>query len=92
MISRRNSSCKLRKKGVYSHIFGREMETTEKLALLEAFEELSDPRGRECPHKLEELLLVAICAVISGAEGWESMSQWGKLKLYWLQQYLPFAS
>lgn len=66
------------------------METT-KLALLEAFEELSDPRGRECPHKLEELLLVAICAVISGAEGWESVSQWGKLKLDWLRQYLPFS-
>ncbi len=66
------------------------MENT-KIALLEAFDEMSDPRGRDCPHKLEELLLVAICAVISGAEGWESVSQWGKLKLDWLRQYLPFS-
>lgn len=46
-------------------------------SLLEAFAELSDPRGRECEHKLEELLLVAIGAVISGAESWTSVSEWG---------------
>lgn len=62
------------------------------MSLLEAFAELSDPRGRECEHKLEELLIVAICAVISGAEGWTSVAEWGQLKLAWLRQYLPFAN
>lgn len=61
-------------------------------SLLEAFVELRDPRGRECEHKLEELLLVAICAVISGAESWTSVSEWGRLKLDWLRQHLPFAN
>lgn len=61
-------------------------------SLLEAFAELSDPRRRECEHKLEELLLVAICGVISGAESWTSVSEWGKLKLDWLRQHLPFAN
>lgn len=61
-------------------------------SLLEAFAELSDPRGRECEHKLEEVLLVAICAVISGAESWTSVSEWGRLKLDWLRQHLPFAN
>jgi hypothetical protein len=27
---------------------------------------------------LEELLLVAICAVISGAESWASVAEWGE--------------
>jgi predicted transposase YbfD/YdcC len=61
-------------------------------SLLEAFAELRDPRGRECEHKLEELLLVAICAVISGAESWTSVSEWGQLKLDWLRRHLPFAN
>lgn len=62
------------------------------ISLLEAFAELRDPRGRECEHQLEELLLVAICAVISGAESWTSVSEWGRLKLDWLRQHLPFAN
>ena len=61
-------------------------------SLLEAFAELTDPRGRECEHKLEELLLVAICAVMSGAESWTSVSEWGRLKLGWLRRHLPFAN
>lgn len=62
------------------------------ISLLEAFAELRDPRGRECEHKLEELLLVAIGAVISGAESWTAVSEWGWLKLDWLRQHLPFAN
>lgn len=62
------------------------------IALLEAFAELRDPRWRECEHGLEELLLVAICAVISGAESWTSVSEWGELKVDWLRQHLPFAN
>ena len=68
------------------------MNKITQLSLLEAFEELQDPRGRECAHKLEELLLVAICAVISGAESWASVAEWGDLKLDWLRQHLPFCN
>ncbi len=42
--------------------------------------------------KLEELLLVAIGAVISGAESWTAVSAWGQLKLVWLRQHLPFTN
>lgn len=44
------------------------------ISLLETFKELSDPRARECAYPLEELLLAAICAVISGAESWTSVA------------------
>jgi len=61
------------------------------ISLLEAFEELRDPRARECAYQLEELLLVAICAVISGAESWTSVVEWSEMKLDWLRGHLPFA-
>lgn len=66
--------------------------TSTAISILEAFEELVDPRARECVHQLDELLLAAICAVISGAESWTSVVEWSEMKLEWLRQYLPFAN
>lgn len=60
------------------------------ISLLEAFEELADPRARACSYQLEELLLATICAVISGAESWTAVVEWSEMKLDWLRQHLPF--
>ena len=65
---------------------------TTSISLLEAFEELADPRARACAYQLEELLLAAICAVISGAESWTSVVEWSEMKLDWLRQHLPFSN
>ncbi len=59
---------------------------------LEAFDELEDPRTRECPHRLDELLLAALCAITSGADSWISVAGWARLKLEWLRRFLPFAN
>jgi len=67
------------------------METTQN-SLLNAFESLPDPRERECAHQLDELLLAAICAIISGAETWTSVVEWSKMKLDWLRLHRPFAN
>ena len=66
------------------------METEEKKALLEYFGGLEDPRTRQPLHSLEEILLVAVCAVLSGADGWAGVALWGRAKLPWLRQFLPF--
>ena len=66
------------------------METVEKKALFEHFADLQDPRSRESRHDLQEILLVAVCAVLSGADGWASVALWGQTKLEWLRQFLPF--
>ena len=66
------------------------METEENKALLEHFEGLDDPRSRQSPHNLEELLLTAVCAVLSGADGWAGVALWGQAKLDWLRRFLPF--
>ena len=36
--------------------------------VLRAFADLPDPRSRTCAYPLDELLLVALCAITSGAE------------------------
>lgn len=63
---------------------------TEKLALMvEVFEGLEDWRNaQQTRHVLSELLTVAVCAVLSGADDFEEISQWGRAKLDWLRGFL----
>lgn len=53
------------------------------------FGDLPDPRviGR-CDHKLVEIIILAMCAVLSGAEGWEDIEEFGQSKEAWLRQFL----
>ena len=39
-------------------------------------------------HRLDDMLFVPICAIISGAEGWSVIEEFGRNKLDWL---LPLA-
>ena len=41
-------------------------------------------------HKLSDILLLTICAVISGAEGWEDIEGFGETHLDFLKQYGDF--
>ncbi len=57
------------------------------------FAEMNDPRRTDRGnhiYPLEEILLLVISAVISGANGWTSIELFGKAKLVWLQQFLPY--
>src|SRR5512137_1233967 len=65
---------------------------TASRALLDHFDDLVDPRTRECPHALDELLLTAISALLSGADTWVSVALWGRAKWDWLRQFLPLAN
>ena len=60
-------------------------------SLLGHFSELEDPRvERTKRYPLEEILLLVICATLSGCNGWTSIKQFGEIKLSWLRQYLPY--
>ena len=41
-------------------------------------------------HKLSDILLLTICAVISGAESWEDIEDFGETHLDFLKQYGDF--
>ena len=56
---------------------------------LKYFAELRDPRvERNREHLLEEILLIAIAAVLSGAESWNDIADYGKDKQEWLKTFL----
>ncbi|MEI6146490.1 MAG: ISAs1 family transposase [Methylococcales bacterium] len=59
------------------------------LSIQEAFSSLKDPRvERHKRHKLIDIIVLTICAVISGADGWEAIEQFGKNKQEWLRKWI----
>lgn len=56
---------------------------------LKYFAELKDLRvERNREHLLEEILLIAIAAVLSGAESWNDIEDYGRAKQTWLKTFL----
>ena len=59
------------------------------LDFISYFAELADPRQQDrCDHKLIDILFIAICAVICGADGFTDMEEFGLAKETWLRQFL----
>jgi len=57
---------------------------------IEHFSSLKDPRiDRSKRHELMDIIVLVICAVIAGAEGWEAMAEFGQTKLDWLWRFIP---
>lgn len=58
-------------------------------ALIKCFDELKDYRvvGR-CTHKLTDIIMLSICAVICGANSWTDIEDFGHAKLSWLKKVL----
>ena len=47
-------------------------------SILEHFSPLQDPRiERNKLHALPDILLLTVCAVVSGADGWEAIEEEG---------------
>jgi predicted transposase YbfD/YdcC len=65
------------------------MEESALKSLLEAFGDLPDPRSeRNQEHPFLSILLIALCAVISGADNWVDIEGYGKAKQGWLESIL----
>ena len=61
--------------------------------LAEAFAGLAEPRlDRSKKHLLSDVVAVAPCAVIAGADSWEEVERFGEAKLDWLRKFLPLAN
>jgi hypothetical protein len=53
------------------------------------FAGLDDAReARRCDHRLIDILMVALCAVIAYAESWEDIELYGRSKQAWLKTFL----
>ena len=64
------------------------METT-KISIGEHFADIVDPRvNRTKRHLLLDIIVIAICGVICGADGWVAVETFGKAKEAWLRTFL----
>ncbi len=65
------------------------METESRLRITDVFVGIREPRqAKKVEHSLVELLVVAICGVLAGADDFVQIEEWGKEKLDWFRQYL----
>jgi predicted transposase YbfD/YdcC len=65
------------------------MEPPLPVALLADLEGLPDPRFPYWhQHKLVDLVTIALCAVLSGADSWVEVAAWGRAKDGWLRTFL----
>jgi predicted transposase YbfD/YdcC len=59
----------------------------------EHFAALTDPRCPFAPnnrHRRMDILVIVVCAVISGAEGWEDLEEYGQANAEWLGDLLDW--
>ncbi|HJQ24347.1 MAG TPA: ISAs1 family transposase [Blastocatellia bacterium] len=65
------------------------MENQAPRTLIEHFSSITDPRiDRTKRHKLIDILVIAICATICGAETWEEFELFGQAKFDWFKRFL----
>ena len=58
-------------------------------ALISEFGSIEDPRcGWKVEHKLLDILVIAVCAVLGEAESFEDIALYGRCKHAWLAQFL----
>ena len=58
-------------------------------SLVEYFADIEDPRvERTKKHQLKDILVIAILAIIAGAQGWEDIENYGISKQKWLEEFL----
>ena len=58
-------------------------------SILEHFAEVEDPRVEYLvEHRLIDIITIALCAVIAGADNWTEVAQFGQEKQDWLAQFL----
>jgi len=65
------------------------MDATATGGFLRFFRDVPDPRtGNFITHKLHDLIVIAVLAVICGADGWTQVAFWSRCKAKWLRTFL----
>lgn len=65
------------------------METRGLERLKHYFGQLTDPRAKAAKrHELLDIIIIAVCGVICGADSWVDIEEFGKAKLEWFRSFL----
>ncbi|MEH2455420.1 ISAs1 family transposase [Nostoc sp.] len=69
------------------------MKLKPKITIADHFAVIQDPRiDRSKRHKLIDIMTIAVCAVICGADGWVAIETYGCAKYEWLKTFLELAN
>ena len=60
--------------------------------LCDHFAELTDPRTGKVTHPLLNVITIAVCAVICGADDFVAIAEFGRLKRKWLAKFLDLTN
>jgi predicted transposase YbfD/YdcC len=59
------------------------------LSIPRCFAKLKDPRrSHRRRHRLQDILVIALCAVIAGAQDWQEIETFGRKRKDWLRRFL----
>lgn len=64
------------------------MEQNPAATITEHFSELEDPRRYNRRHLLHDIIVIAICAAICGADDWVAVADFGRAKQSWFEEFL----
>jgi len=59
--------------------------------IMRYFIELPDPRAANVRHRLPDILVIALCATLCGAEGWDDFADFAQAKAKWFATFLDLA-
>ena len=62
--------------------------TVKSARIAEHFQELTDPRRREVVYPLINIVVIAVCAVLCGADDFVAIADFGRKKRAWLSRFL----
>lgn len=69
-----------------------QMNTETTAAIREHFTELTDPRRREPTYALLDMIVMAVCAVICGADDFVAIARYVRTKKDWFSQFLDLSN
>ena len=65
------------------------MDAFDPTPLIRIFSELPDPRDESSiRHNLVDIIVIALCAVVGGADGWVDVEEFGLAKEAWFRSFL----
>ncbi len=68
------------------------MSQTKSARIQDHFAELTDPRRREVTYPLINVVVIALCAVICGADDFVAIAKFGRTKHKWFAKFLDLKS
>jgi predicted transposase YbfD/YdcC len=72
-----------------THLNSNNVTTNQFVSLITILEEVPDPRVTcTVEHDLPDLLMIALCTILSGGESFYDMEEFGEVRLPWLKTFL----